>query len=71
MRPAYLAHLAAFASDLSGLKAVIDCSNGMAGLFLRDVLRGTGLRYTLMFDERTGASRTTRPTRWSRKTSPR
>ena len=46
MRPDYLAHLATFKSDLSGLKAVIDCSNGMAGLFLRDVLGGTGLRYT-------------------------
>jgi phosphomannomutase len=54
IRPAYLAHLARFRSDLSRLKAVIDCSNGMAGLFLRDVLHGTGLRYTLMFDEPDG-----------------
>jgi len=54
VRPAYLAHLATFKSDLSGLKAVIDCSNGMAGLFLRDVLAGTGLRYALMFDEPDG-----------------
>ena len=54
MRPSYLAHLARFRSDLSGLKAVIDCSNGMAGLFLRDVLAGTGLRYSLMFDEPDG-----------------
>lgn len=54
MRPAYLAHLAKFRSDLSGLKAVIDCSNGMAGLFLRDVLEGTGLRYSLMFEEPDG-----------------
>jgi phosphomannomutase len=54
MRPDYLAHLAKFKSDLSGLRAVIDCSNGMAGLFLRDVLAGTGLRYSLMFDEPDG-----------------
>jgi phosphomannomutase len=54
MRPAYLAHLAKFKSDLSGLSAVIDCSNGMAGLFLRDVLEGTGLRYSLMFEEPDG-----------------
>jgi phosphomannomutase len=54
IRPDYLAHLSRFTSDLSRLKAVIDCSNGMAGLFLRDVLRGTGLRYTLMFDEPDG-----------------
>jgi len=54
IRPDYLAHLAKFKSDLSRLKVVIDCSNGMAGLFLRDVLDGTGLRYTLMFDEPDG-----------------
>ncbi|MGO9310323.1 MAG: phosphomannomutase/phosphoglucomutase [Spirochaetia bacterium] len=54
IRPEYLAHLARFTSDLSRLLAVIDCSNGMAGLFLRDVLAGTGVRYTLMFDEPDG-----------------
>ncbi len=54
MRPAYLSHLAKFRSDLSRLSAVIDCSNGMAGLFLRDVLEGTGLHYSLMFDEPDG-----------------
>jgi phosphomannomutase len=54
VRPDYLSHLSRFTSDPSGLKAVIDCSNGMAGLFLRDVLRDTGLRYTLMFDEPDG-----------------
>jgi len=55
MRPAYLAHLSTFKSDLSRLSAVIDCSNGMAGLFLRDALDGTGLRYTLMFEEPDGS----------------
>jgi phosphomannomutase len=54
IRPDYLAHLSRFRSDLSRLKAVIDCSNGMAGLYLRDVLEGTGLRYTLIFDEPDG-----------------
>jgi len=54
MRPAYLAHLAKFKSDLSLLSAVIDCSNGMAGLFIREVLDGTGLHYVLMFDEPDG-----------------
>src|SRR5208283_1408995 len=54
IRPDYLAHLAQFKSDLSRLSAVIDCSNGMAGIFLRDVLAGTGLRDTLMFDEPDG-----------------
>jgi len=54
IRADYLAHLVKFASDLTPLKAVIDCSNGMAGLFLRDVLKNTGLRYSLMFDEPDG-----------------
>ena len=54
IRADYLAHLAKFASDLTPLTAVIDCSNGMAGLFLRDVLKDTGLRYSLMFDEPDG-----------------
>ncbi len=54
VRPDYLAHLAQFTSDLSRLSAVIDCSNGMAGLFLRDALAGTGLRSTLMFEEPDG-----------------
>ncbi len=54
MRPDYLAHLAKFRSDLSSLKAVIDCSNGMVGLFLPDVLSGSGLRYSLMFEKPDG-----------------
>ena len=41
IRADYVAHLARFRSDLSSLRIVIDCSNGMAGIFLRDVLQGT------------------------------
>ncbi len=54
IRADYVAHLARFRSDLSRLSAVIDCSNGMVGVFLRDVLAGTGLRYSLLFDEPDG-----------------
>ena len=54
IRADYIAHLARFRSDLSRLTAVIDCSNGMVGIFLRDVLAGTGLRYSLLFDEPDG-----------------
>jgi phosphomannomutase len=50
----YLAHLARFKSDLSRLTAVIDCSNGMAGVFLREALEGTGLSYTLLYPEPDG-----------------
>jgi phosphomannomutase len=54
IRADYLAHLARFRSDLSRLSAVIDCSNGMAGVYLREALEGTGLRYSLLFPEPDG-----------------
>ncbi len=54
IRDDYVAHLARFRSDLSSMKAVIDCSNGMVGVFLPDVLAGTGLRSTLLFAEPDG-----------------
>ena len=54
IRADYIAHLARFRSDLSRLRVVIDCSNGMAGIFLRDALEGTRARYTLMFAEPDG-----------------
>jgi phosphomannomutase len=46
----YIEHLGRFSSDLSRLSAAIDCSNGMAGIYLPRVLQSTGLRYTLLFD---------------------
>ena len=54
IRPDYVAHVARFRSDLSRLSAVIDCSSGMAGIFLRDVLSGTRLRSTFLFEEPDG-----------------
>jgi phosphomannomutase len=54
IRADYVGHLSRFRSDLSGLKAVIDCSNGMVGVFLRDVLAGTGLHSVLLFEEPDG-----------------
>jgi phosphomannomutase len=54
IRADYVSHLARFRSDLSRLRAVIDCSNGMAGIFLRDVLSGTGLDPVLLFEETDG-----------------
>ncbi|HEY9592963.1 MAG TPA: phosphomannomutase/phosphoglucomutase [Spirochaetia bacterium] len=55
IRRDYVAHLSRFRSDLSRLKVVIDCSNGMVGTFLRDVLEGTGLRYSLLFETPDGS----------------
>jgi phosphomannomutase len=58
IRADYLAHLGRFRPDLSGggksLHVVIDCSNGMAGIYLRDAWRGIGGTTTLMFDEPDG-----------------
>ena len=54
IRADYVAHLARFRSDLSALRVVIDCSNGMAGIYLRDALEGTGGSFTLMYEERDG-----------------
>ncbi|HTP58890.1 MAG TPA: phosphomannomutase/phosphoglucomutase [Spirochaetia bacterium] len=50
IRKDYVAHLARFRSDLNGLRVVIDCSNGMAGIFLRDVLEPTGGDFRYLFD---------------------
>ncbi len=54
IRKDYLSHLARFRSDLAGLRVVIDCSNGMAGVFLRDVLAPTGGDFRYIFDEPDG-----------------
>ena len=54
IRKDYLSHLARFRYDLKGLRVVIDCSNGMAGIFLRDVLAPTGGDFHYMFDNPDG-----------------
>jgi phosphomannomutase len=54
IRADYIAHLARFRSDLSSLRIVIDCSNGMAGIFLRDVLQGTGGNFSFLFEQPDG-----------------
>jgi phosphomannomutase len=54
IRRDYVAHLARFRSDLARLRVCIDCSNGMASVFLRDALAGTGARLTVMFEQPDG-----------------
>lgn len=54
VRADYLDHLARFRSDLGPITAVIDCSNGMVGLYLRDLLSGTGGSFEYMFEEPDG-----------------
>lgn len=46
IRDDYLDFMAAHRGDLSALRIGVDCSNGMAGLVIEDVLgRGAGVRY--------------------------
>ncbi|MGA2480282.1 MAG: phosphomannomutase/phosphoglucomutase, partial [Spirochaetia bacterium] len=54
IRADYVAHLARFRSDLSPLRIVIDCSNGMAGIYLHDALQGTGGHFSFLFDQPDG-----------------
>jgi len=58
IRSDYLAHLGRFHSRLSpggkALRVVIDCSNGMAGIYLHDAWRGMGGTTTFMFDQPDG-----------------
>jgi len=54
IRADYLAHLDRFRGDIGGLSAVIDCSNGMAGIFLPDVLKGLPGTFSLLFEKPDG-----------------
>ena len=54
IRKDYIAHLSKFGGRIRGVSAVIDCSNGTAAVFLKDLLAGLEGSYTLMFDEPDG-----------------
>ena len=54
IRRDYVAHVGRFRSDLGGMKVVIDCSNGMAGIYLHDALKGTGGDFRFLFEEPDG-----------------
>lgn len=54
IRKDYIKHLGGFRSRLDGMKVVIDCSNGMAGIYLPDALKGTGGNFRLLFQEPDG-----------------
>lgn len=51
-RPAYLAFQRQWLSDISNLKVVMDCSNGMASLFVRELY---GDRPVYLYDELDGS----------------
>ncbi len=54
IRSDYLEHLARFTGGIAGLSAVIDCSNGTVGIFLKDLLAGLPGRYVTIFEEPDG-----------------
>jgi phosphomannomutase/phosphoglucomutase len=49
--PDYLAFLEAHTPQLPGLKVVVDCANGMAGLVARQVWAKTGAEFTLLLED--------------------
>jgi phosphomannomutase len=53
-RADYLAHLARFSEGVHGVKAVVDCSDGMASVLIHDVIRGLDGQFVLMYDKPDG-----------------
>ncbi|MFH1575029.1 MAG: phosphomannomutase/phosphoglucomutase, partial [Acidobacteriota bacterium] len=49
-RADYLAHLARFSEGIRGVRAVVDCSDGMASVLVHDVIRDLDGRFVLMYD---------------------
>jgi phosphomannomutase len=54
IRSDYLAHLSQFGGDIGDIKAVVDCSNGMAGVFIHDVFSEVEADIEFMYDEPDG-----------------
>jgi phosphomannomutase len=50
IRGDYLRHLAPYREGIRGVKAVVDCSDGMASLYIHDLLRGLDPPAVTMYD---------------------
>lgn len=50
IRKSYIAHLAPYKKGIGAIKAVIDCSDGMAGVFIHDVIRDLPGEIITMYD---------------------
>ena len=55
IRQAYLKHLEPYVEAVKGIKAVIDCSDGMASVFIHDVMRNLRGRIITMYDQPDGS----------------
>ena len=50
IRSAYLKHIARFKHDIGALRVVVDCSDGMAGVFIHDVIADLPASFTVLYD---------------------
>jgi phosphomannomutase len=50
----YLRHLSAYREGIHGIKAVVDCSDGMASLYIHDLARGLEPALVTMYDRPDG-----------------
>lgn len=50
IRADYLRHLEPYRRGIRGIKAVVDCSDGMASLYIHDLARGLPARIITMYD---------------------
>jgi len=55
IRQAYLEHLVPYIHAVRGIKAVIDCSDGMASVFIHDVMRKVRGEIITMYDQPDGS----------------
>jgi phosphomannomutase len=55
IRRAYLEHLEPYIQAVRGIKAVIDCSDGMASVFIHDVMRNLQGEVITMYDKPDGS----------------
>lgn len=51
---AYKNHVGKFINDLSGIKVVMDCGNGAAGVYIHEIFSDTALDYISLFDKPDG-----------------
>jgi phosphomannomutase len=54
IRADYLTHLSRFKSGIGDIKTIVDCSNGMAGIFIHDVFSDLAMDITFMYDDPDG-----------------
>jgi phosphomannomutase len=54
LRADYLRHLAPYCEGIRGIKAVVDCSDGMASLYIHDLARGLQAELITMYDSPDG-----------------